>query len=56
MNHCLGVVVVLFPVETRLECAQVQQGGEKVEQDLADPGRAHHLGQGDVVETLVSAF
>ena len=51
MNLCLGVVV-LFPVGMRLQSAEVQQGGEKVEQDLAYSGRADNLGQGDVVEAL----
>ena len=51
MNNCLGVVV-LFPVTLRLQCTQVQESGEKVEEDLADSGRAYHLGQSDIVETL----
>ena len=51
MNLCLGVVV-LFPVGMRLQSAEVQEGGEKVEQDLAYSRRANNLGQGDVVEAL----
>ena len=52
MNHCLVVVVGLFPVEVRLECSEVEEGGEKVEEDLAYSGRANNLGQSDVVEAL----
>ena len=51
MSLCL-VVVVLFPVEVRLQCSEVEEGGEKVEQDLAYSGRANNLGQSDVVEAL----
>ena len=51
MNHCL-VVVGLLPVEVRLECSEVEKGGEKVEEDLAYSGRANNLGQRDVVEAL----
>ena len=51
MNLCLGAGA-LFPVEVRLQCTEVQEGGEKVEQDLADSRRANNLGQGDVVEAL----
>ena len=52
MNHCLVVVVGLLPVEVRLECSEVEESGEKVEEDLAYSGRANNLGQSDVVEAL----
>ena len=52
VNHCLAVVVLLPVVEVRLQCSQVEESGEKVEQDLAYSGRADNLGQGDVVEAL----
>ena len=53
VNHNCLAVVVLFPVvEVRLQCPEVEESGEKVEQDLAYSGRANDLGQGDVVEAL----
>ena len=51
MSLCLVVVVVIF-VEVRLQSAEVHEGGEKVEEDLAHSGRADNLGQSDVVEAL----
>ena len=52
MNHCLAVVVLFPVVGVRLQCSEVEESGEKVEQDLAYSGRADNLGQGDVVEAL----
>ena len=52
VNHCLAVVVLFPVVGVRLQCAEVEESGEKVEEDLAYSGRAHNLRQGDVVEAL----
>ena len=48
------VFLFIFVLQLRLEQAKVEEGGEEVEEDLADSGRADELVQCDVMETLTN--